>query len=139
MIRRPPRSTRTDTLFPYTTLFRSVPRRCWERWLSSIISPGAARAGRNDDARCCPRYAVPAERVLRAVQAARGDADRINRRGRHGPRRTGPAAMGLIRPGHACDRKSVVKGTTDTVRVDLGGTIILKKNINERNTNIASK
>src|SRR3546814_2336107 len=27
MIRRPPRSTRTDTLFPYTTLFRSPPRR----------------------------------------------------------------------------------------------------------------
>src|SRR3546814_2944847 len=26
MIRRPPRSTRTDTLFPYTTLFRSVRR-----------------------------------------------------------------------------------------------------------------
>src|SRR3546814_7523876 len=25
MIRRPPRSTRTDTLFPYTTLFRSAP------------------------------------------------------------------------------------------------------------------
>src|SRR3546814_5251737 len=28
MIRRPPRSTRTDTLFPYTTLFRSV------RWVA---------------------------------------------------------------------------------------------------------
>src|SRR3546814_3900102 len=27
MIRRPPRSTRTDTLFPYTTLFRSRSRR----------------------------------------------------------------------------------------------------------------
>src|SRR3546814_10452784 len=27
MIRRPPRSTRTDTLFPYTTLFRSRPAR----------------------------------------------------------------------------------------------------------------
>src|SRR3546814_9518357 len=26
MIRRPPRSTRTDTLFPYTTLFRSIKR-----------------------------------------------------------------------------------------------------------------
>src|SRR3546814_6180614 len=26
MKRRPPRSTRTDTLFPYTTLFRSLPR-----------------------------------------------------------------------------------------------------------------
>src|SRR3546814_4134164 len=25
MLRRPPRSTRTDTLFPYTTLFRSIP------------------------------------------------------------------------------------------------------------------
>src|SRR3546814_1390956 len=28
MIRRPPRSTRTDTLFPYTTLFRSHDGRC---------------------------------------------------------------------------------------------------------------
>src|SRR3546814_1262369 len=28
MIRRPPRSTRTDTLFPYTTLFRSANRHC---------------------------------------------------------------------------------------------------------------
>src|SRR3546814_3989107 len=28
MIRRPPRSTRTDTLFPYTTLFRSLERSC---------------------------------------------------------------------------------------------------------------
>src|SRR3546814_16426558 len=26
MLRRPPRSTRTDTLFPYTTLFRSNPQ-----------------------------------------------------------------------------------------------------------------
>src|SRR3546814_4498494 len=29
MIRRPPRSTRTDTLFPYTTLFRSSVRSCF--------------------------------------------------------------------------------------------------------------
>src|SRR3546814_21176492 len=29
MIRRPPRSTRTDTLFPYTTLFRSEALRRW--------------------------------------------------------------------------------------------------------------
>src|SRR3546814_5384992 len=44
MIRRPPRSTRTDTLFPYTTLFRSAGepsmkrptkpdrRTCWAAW-----------------------------------------------------------------------------------------------------------
>src|SRR3546814_5081002 len=31
MIRLPPRSTRTDTLFPYTTLFRSVPVRSADR------------------------------------------------------------------------------------------------------------
>src|SRR3546814_16925608 len=31
MIRRPPRSTRTDTLFPYTTLFRSPERRGRQR------------------------------------------------------------------------------------------------------------
>src|SRR3546814_5432863 len=38
MIRRPPRSTRTDTLFPYTTLFRNT--RTLEKanaWLSAII------------------------------------------------------------------------------------------------------
>src|SRR3546814_9227724 len=29
MIRRPPRSTRTDTLFPYTTLFRSLQGGAW--------------------------------------------------------------------------------------------------------------
>src|SRR3546814_12507814 len=34
MIRRPPRSTRTDTLFPYTTLFRS-----------SVIQPSLAAFG----------------------------------------------------------------------------------------------
>src|SRR3546814_2773689 len=31
MIRRPPRSTRTDTLFPYTTLFRSDQVTCGQR------------------------------------------------------------------------------------------------------------
>src|SRR3546814_9897261 len=40
MIRRPPRSTRTDTLFPYTTLFRSTrrircPSRQSETWSSA--------------------------------------------------------------------------------------------------------
>src|SRR3546814_9517693 len=35
MIRRPPRSTRTDTLFPVTTLFRSLPARTILRKASS--------------------------------------------------------------------------------------------------------
>src|SRR3546814_20020865 len=40
MIRRPPRSTRTDTLFPYTTLFRSVVSHIgkWHSLLMRIIA-----------------------------------------------------------------------------------------------------
>src|SRR3546814_1868639 len=34
MIRRPPRSTRTDTLFPYTTLFRSALQRLADKGLT---------------------------------------------------------------------------------------------------------
>src|SRR3546814_17086223 len=37
MIRRPPRSTRTDTLFPYTTLFRSIVFTA--RWKLAIAAP----------------------------------------------------------------------------------------------------
>src|SRR3546814_15397767 len=39
MIRRPPRSTRTDTLFPYTTLFRSTGRRYGFRKRLTGFSP----------------------------------------------------------------------------------------------------
>src|SRR3546814_19497764 len=38
MIRRPPRSTRTDTLFPYTTLFRSLRRNIQDRRASSPLN-----------------------------------------------------------------------------------------------------
>src|SRR3546814_19694483 len=49
MVRRPPRSTRTDTLFPYTTLFRS--KVVWSD-LSGFVgaTPGAADAP-NDTAK----------------------------------------------------------------------------------------
>src|SRR3546814_20236346 len=40
MIRRPPRSTRTDTLFPYTTLFRSLRRRA-HKFRIAIYAPRA--------------------------------------------------------------------------------------------------
>src|SRR3546814_9837740 len=44
MIRRPPRSTRTDTLFPYTTLFRSqrAADQLQERGLAGAVSPDDA-------------------------------------------------------------------------------------------------
>src|SRR3546814_2562656 len=48
MVRRPPRSTRTDTLFPYTTLFRSAPRGAAEHRLPVVgrcaVGPGVGPA-----------------------------------------------------------------------------------------------
>src|SRR3546814_7525066 len=52
MIRRPPRSTRTDTLFPYTTLFRSLLLAGLDHWPAawglgidrSVAAAGVARA-----------------------------------------------------------------------------------------------
>src|SRR3546814_5092830 len=45
MIRRPPRSTRTDTLFPYTTLFRSQ----FIHPLQEMVSFGYRRCGSGSD------------------------------------------------------------------------------------------
>src|SRR3546814_6887476 len=48
MIRRPPRSTRTDTLFPYTTLFRSAQLQGAQLSLgyTTVTAPISGRAGR---------------------------------------------------------------------------------------------
>src|SRR3546814_17394258 len=46
MRRRPPRSTRTDTLFPYTTLFRSI----------APAPPSFARKSRNRDSMLARRF-----------------------------------------------------------------------------------
>src|SRR3546814_1779516 len=45
MIRRPPRSTRTDTLFPYTTLFRSPVGGAVPRSLAAVTRQVLCRAG----------------------------------------------------------------------------------------------
>src|SRR3546814_8663645 len=49
MIRRPPRSTRTDTLFPYTTLFRSHRRAAAPSRQQRRTAPPATRAQRLSD------------------------------------------------------------------------------------------
>src|SRR3546814_2558285 len=62
MIRRPPRSTRTDTLFPYTTLFRS-----WSpcsSWPSSGPGPDANNHGHDQTS---PNHAELAEVGLVSV------------------------------------------------------------------------
>src|SRR3546814_13728149 len=48
MIRRPPRSTRTDTLFPYTTLFRSTNDRALRHFARTDLS-GSVRLGVTED------------------------------------------------------------------------------------------
>src|SRR3546814_5039457 len=47
MIRRPPRSTRTDTLFPYTTLFRSVDMRVMARLAGGLEDMSLSAAVRD--------------------------------------------------------------------------------------------
>src|SRR3546814_13906680 len=46
MIRRPPRSTRTDTLVPYTTLFRSLA--AGARGADLLLTTGGASVGEHD-------------------------------------------------------------------------------------------
>src|SRR3546814_10975876 len=46
MIRRPPRSTRTDTLFPYSTLFRSLPDELHQRGALRLHGTPGGPAGR---------------------------------------------------------------------------------------------
>src|SRR3546814_7836988 len=52
MIRRPPRSTRSDTLFPYTTLFRSG---CARSISHGLRADHAGKHVGNADAGVCPR------------------------------------------------------------------------------------
>src|SRR3546814_14206648 len=103
MIRRPPRSTRTDTLFPYTTLFRSVraaelldPRDVGE----DVLEPAAGVAGQP--------IAIDRDRSVgggagRERQTFADDDD----------------AGGV-------DRKSGGEGKSVSVRVDSGGRRIIK-------------
>src|SRR3546814_4404286 len=72
MIRRPPRSTRTDTRVPYTTLFRS-----FGRWEKNGASTGSARTGSGFlcgfVALCEPKSLRPrhAEQLRLRLQASR--------------------------------------------------------------------
>src|SRR3546814_9452752 len=66
MIRRPPRSTRTDTLFPYTTLFRSVARLARSLVLAGEIERIGERRRRRWAAR--PLVLLADRRVIRSEE-----------------------------------------------------------------------
>src|SRR3546814_15019137 len=124
MIRLPPRSTRTDTLFPYTTLFRF--RRVRERGIDRPpVMAGDQRI------RECMRQARAARRGLfveletgmippmsdqKSVTGARLQNDVVRPDSRQDERNGGELA-----------RKSVVWGKSVSVRVDRGGRRNIKK------------
>src|SRR3546814_6856474 len=64
MIRRPPRSTRTDTLFPYPTLFRSSQRFLF-RYPQRLPLLRCARRSQATRLSHCARHAVPCACPLR--------------------------------------------------------------------------
>src|SRR3546814_20959146 len=122
MVRRPPRSTRTDTLFPYTTLFRSVPThptsmgRAIPHAEILVCRPDGSLADDDEPGElvhCCPLVAKgywqdeqrPAQRFRPAPPAWD-----------HG----GTAAW-------AGDRQSAVEGKSVAVSVQLGGGRCLNK------------
>src|SRR3546814_19002600 len=114
MIRRPPRSTRTDTLFPYTTLFRSYALWNLEERGEIFIEPGSpvyegtviGEHSRGNDLEVNPMKA----KQLTNMRASGTDE-----------------AVRLTPPR---DRKSVVSGKSVSVRVDIGGRRYLKKKTN---------
>src|SRR3546814_10347127 len=74
MIRRPPRSTRTDTLFPYTTLFRSVV-------MSGVEVVDRHPVELRSEILLHPRHQSPGERfqilIVRAVLRADDEAELV--------------------------------------------------------------
>src|SRR3546814_15769602 len=118
MIRRTPRSTRTDTLFPYTTLFRSP-------WIATRAAVPIRLAGHIRHWRTAPACRRPAAR--------RGDRF-------HRPRATERARLPASvwaphrRRSETRDRKSVVSGKGVSVRVGLGGPRLIQKTTERRTT-----
>src|SRR3546814_18079312 len=116
MTRLPPRSTRTDTLLPYTALFRSRPLqgRLQPRALDPYLrSPRSSRL-------------EPLPREIDSRRRRRSALDQLH------PTILRAPGFGAVF-GHrlavavALDRKSVVSGKRVCVRVDLGGRSIIQK------------
>src|SRR3546814_14700319 len=132
MVRRPPRSTRTDTLFPYTTLFRSdaAELRARRKWQADTHEHRNGKRTRQQEAalfRWGHWMSSSRVRESRSLSSAAGSGA-ANKSAAHSRQRWCSQA-GAKTPR---DRKSVVSGKSVSVRVDLGGRGIIKnKNRNE--------
>src|SRR3546814_4915288 len=108
MIRRPPRSTRTDTLFPYTTLFRSH----WRSFASPPSQGGDQGVGKTAGAicavfsiRCSPPHYPPHRDCPRPNRARRPVAASVRRRyvERQRRARCAPAVIAVVADAGADD------------------------------------
>src|SRR3546814_19186171 len=123
MIRRQPRSTRTDTLFPYTTLFRSVaPKTPYPQSKADTEALLAAQHG--EIPIVILRPAGVYDERCRAAFLAQQIANIYERQFVSYVYPGDPAAG---QPYLHIDRKSVVSGKSVSVRVDLGGRRLFKK------------
>src|SRR3546814_2111057 len=76
MIRRPPRSTRTDTLFPYTTLFRSLYHRQCRHEIPCLAAGGIEylAVGRQQGIEIAVAgFAVGFLQIIRQLEARRSE------------------------------------------------------------------
>src|SRR3546814_19263469 len=116
MLRRPPRSTRTDTLFPYPTLFRSrTVRGCvWirgvlalaVRWPAAVRAPAHGQRGRrsrHSPGKPPPPSALSRDRASVVLETAAVPYSH-KRYGRKVPH--GDSAAGDPEPVYAGDRKN---------------------------------
>src|SRR3546814_19408981 len=131
MIRLPPRSTRTDTLFPYTTLFRSGQTQV-------VSADGSVARGRTADGERAPTYEkvrafkhVPCStpRAVGSSPLQIGYPDELACLVTLVSRTPYVDGLGWAAPGREflLARKSVGSGETVSVRVDLGGRRHIKK------------
>src|SRR3546814_20031973 len=146
MIRRPPKSTRTDTLFPYTTLFRSTApqehdvlagRVGWIGRRDSQVQQGAWRGDLVALAEGVEKFAKCRDVVGDVIMGKEGCAQPLDRADgieeRVGIEVVLQRVIGLEEVAvpvrilvEVEDRKSVVSGKSVSVRVDLGGRRIIK-------------
>src|SRR3546814_15442691 len=123
MVRRPPRSTRTDTLFPDTTLFRSAGWRPGDalphvvgQALIYPVTGGALDAGSFIEMATAPGLSTKDVRYYRDIPGApEGDP--------YGHQLAAADWTGLP----PTDRKSGVQGKSVSVRVEQGGRGVIKK------------
>src|SRR3546814_19415095 len=140
MIRRPPRSTRADTLFPYTTLFRSIlcEFRVEEDGLLDVgaeLSADHFVAGQMVDvsgrtqgkgfARAMKRWGFGGLRATHGVS--------VSHRSHGSPGNRQDPGRVFKNKKMAGDRKSVEKGKSEPGRLDLGGSRNIRKKKQQNN------